>query len=697
MNSITPESLYDLINLDDVRLSSDGTLAVFVRQTVDAATNGYKRNIWIKDLQSDLPAEPFTSGNKDGAPRFSPDGSRLAFASTRDDKAQVYVLNMRGGEAHSIAAHANGVGGFEWSPDGKRIAYLVSVRADERTREDEERQDGAKNVEREAQGQAAAVKDPFVAKQDKERKAHEEALRFDPRAIRRMPYRTGTSFMEEKWSHIYIDDVPSDFSDETPHASKPVRVTEGEDSFDHPTWLPDGSGLISALSREIESPRWYMYTDVVRIGLDKTAEGKPTRTLTRLTQAGYSCYSPQVSPDGQWIAYERSLEDRPGHRIQSVAILPAQTQSADVAPVELTAELDRNVEIVRWHPKSTHLYFTLLKDGHVNLWRVAIGDKKIEQLTALNHDITSFDVDPTGRVVFAAATMQDPSALYVREVDGVVHTLYKPNRNFLAAHELGEIERIQYPSDDYLIEGWVLKPPQYEPGIKYPLVVEIHGGPHVQWTASFPSMFHEWQTLAHKGYMVFFCNPRGADGYGEKFMGANWKDWGPGPMRDVLRGVDELIARGDVDPERMAVTGGSYGGYLTAWIIGHDQRFKAAVAQRGVYNLISMRGTTDIPLFNDFESGFTPWENINSLWEQSPLAHVPNIHTPLLIEHSEQDYRVPMEQAEQLFQALVLLKKPVELLRWPREGHEISRSGEPRHRMQRLQRMIEWFERYVRN
>ncbi len=696
MKSITPESLYDLINLGDVQLSSDGTLAVFVRQTVDAATNGYKRNIWIKDLQSDLPAEPFTSGNKDGSPRFSPDGSRLAFISARGDKAQVYVLQMRGGEAHSIVAHSNGVGGFEWSPDGKRIAYTASGRADERAREDGGE---AWSVERGASDVAPVGKDPFVAKQEKEKYEHEEQLRFDPRTLRRMPYRTGTSFMEDKWAHIYVSEVPSDFSDDAVASDKPgtpVRVTDGEDSFDQPSWLRDGSALISAFTREIEGPRWYMYTDVVRIEWAKAAEAPTQRTLTRLTQPGYSCYSPKVSPDGQWIAYERSLEDRPGHRIQSIALLPADARTADVEPIDLTSALDRSVETVKWHPNSQHIYFTLLKDGNVNLWRVSVSDKKIEPLTALNHDITSFDVDPTGRVVFTAGTAQDPSALYAREVDGIVHILYKPNRKFLEAHELGEIERIQYPSDDHVIEGWVMKPPNYESGTKYSLVVEIHGGPHVQWTPNFPSMFHEWQTLAHQGYIVFFCNPRGADGYGEAFMGANWKDWGPGPTRDVLRGVDELIARGDIDVERMAVTGGSYGGYLTAWIIGHDQRFKAAVSQRGVYNLISMRGTTDIPFFNDFESGFTPWENINSLWEQSPLAHVPNMHTPLLIEHSEQDYRVPMEQAEQLFQALVLLKKPVEFLRWPREGHELSRSGEPRHRVQRLQRMIEWFDRYTK-
>jgi len=695
MKAITPDSFYDLINLSDVQISPDGNTAAFVRQTVDAAGNTYKNNIWVKDLQGDSnrPAEPLTTGSKDSTPRFSPDGKRLAFASSRAEKGQVYMLNLRGGEAHSIASHKNGAGAFEWSPDSKRIAYMASLRADEREHEDTE---AAKPAEpKHENGTSSKREDPFLTKQEKEKREHEERMRFDPRLIKRMPYRTGTNFMEDKWAHIYVTDVPDDFSDEAPREIKPMRVTEGDDGFSLPTWLADSSALISTYSREVENPRWYMYTDVVRIALDKNEAGKPTRTLTRLTKAGYSCYNPQVSPDGQWIAFEHSLEDRPGHRIQSIALLPATAKDAEQEPIDLTASLDHNVDTVKWHPDSQSIYFTLLKDGHVNLWRVSVADKKIEQLTALTQEITSFDVDANGRVVFIAATPQDPCALYVREVDGMVHTLYKPNRKFLEEHEVGDIEHFQYPSDEFTIDGWVIRPPNFESGKKYPLVVEIHGGPHVQWTGSFPSMFHEWQALAHKGYMVFFCNPRGADGYGEHFMAANWKDWGPGPTRDVLRGVDEVIARGDVDPERLAITGGSYGGYLSAWIIGHDQRFKAAVSQRGVYNLISMRGTTDIPFFNDFESGSTPWENINSLWEQSPLAHVPNMHTPLLIEHSEQDYRVPMEQAEQLFQALVLLKRNVQLLRWPREGHELSRSGEPRHRQQRIERMIEWFDKYT--
>jgi dipeptidyl aminopeptidase/acylaminoacyl peptidase len=217
------------------------------------------------------------------------------------------------------------------------------------------------------------------------------------------------------------------------------------------------------------------------------------------------------------------------------------------------------------------------------------------------------------------------------------------------------------------------------------------------WSAATRSMWHEWQTLAQRGYVVFFCNPRGSGGYGECFLSANCGDWGDGPMRDILCGVDLVVARGVIDSERMAVTGGSYGGYLTAWIVGRDHRFKAAVAQRGVYNLISMRGVTDIPAFNDRETGVSPWEDINKIWQLSPLSLAPNVQTPLLLEHSELDYRVPISQAEELYLALRSFKRTVELIRWPREGHELSRSGEPRHRVERVKRIVEWFDMYTTN
>jgi dipeptidyl aminopeptidase/acylaminoacyl peptidase len=256
------------------------------------------------------------------------------------------------------------------------------------------------------------------------------------------------------------------------------------------------------------------------------------------------------------------------------------------------------------------------------------------------------------------------------------------------------VEGIWYPAPDGVeIQGWLIKPPNFDPDKTYPLVVEIHGGPHAMWGPSTKSMWHEWQALAARGYVVFYCNPRGSHGYGYAFADAIHGHWGDADMPDILAGVDYVTSLGFIDSARMAVTGGSYGGFMTSWIIGHDQRFAAAVSQRGVYHLSAFFGYTDVPELIEGEFDGRPWESYEQLWQHSPLAYVEQIRTPLMIIHSEQDFRVPIPEAENLFLALRWLKREVEFVRYPREGHELSRSGEPRHRVDRLNRIIDWFDK----
>jgi len=680
MKPITEESLYDLVTVEDVRLSPDGGRVAFVRQSVDRAGNKYIRNIWMKDIGSDAPARPFTSGGKDASPRWTADGARLGFISGRDGEPKLYAMPVAGGEAHVIASHVNGIRAFEWSPEGNRVAFVALARADERAKEDE------KAAQAESDDQLA--KDAWEVKREKEQREHEDEQRFDPHVLRYYPYRTGTEYMRDRWTHLYVTEVPPAFGEE--FKAKPRRLTDGDLNFGDPVWSADGQAVYSAVTREPESGVLDFYTDIIRLAVAQPADGAP-RTFERLTGAGHTAFSPDVSPDGRWLAFARVNEDRSLYRNTTLALMPA----AGGEVIDLTASLDRSVGAWRWSRDSAWLYFVLIGDGAGNLYRAHVPDGRIEQLTDAAQEITAFDVGPDGRLAFAASTPGDPSALYLREPDGAIRLLYQPNAKFLAEHEVRPAEEVRYESEGYEIQGWVITPPGFDPSQRYPLAVEIHGGPAAMWSAGTRSMWHEWQLLAQRGYVVFFCNPRGADGYGEAFLSGNHRDWGDGPMRDILKGVDALLARGFIDPQRLAVTGGSYGGYMTAWIIGHDNRFAAAVAQRGVYNLISMRGTCDIAFFTDWHFDVTPFDDVEFLWRQSPLAYAPQMQTPLLLEHSELDFRVPIEQAEQLFQALKYLKKPVELVRWPREGHELSRSGEPKHRVERLRRIVDWFERYA--
>jgi dipeptidyl aminopeptidase/acylaminoacyl peptidase len=728
MSPITPESIYDVAELSDVRVSPDGTKVVFVRAQPDRASNASARALWIKDLGNDAPAEPLSGGVKDSTPRWSPDGSRLAFLSGRDGDGKIFVLPMRG-EARVAAAFEKSIEAFEWSRDGARFVFAASNRPDERAAEGAEAEPGD------------------TSKLTKEQKAEADKARIDPRVVDRVPYRLGTAYPDGATRQFYVVDAPPNFREA--FSAKPQRITQMDAGHGSPSWNATGDAIFTTLTREPESPRLYAYHDIVRIPV--SSDGP--QALTRLTAAGFSCFDPQVSPDGRWVAFLRTKEERLGHHVTTLAVIPVD--GGDV--IDLTAEIDRDVKSYVWSRNNEYLYFTIEADGATNLYRVTVpaavgldaelrqatiptgirgrlvedlrlSDRlvialrrvgvrtvgelldfweqggslteevklRIDPLTTGVQDIHSFDVDENGRIVYIASTPNDPSVLYVREPSGAVRALYQPNEAFVRDQALGTVESVRYTSDPYTVQSWVVLPPDFKQGEKYPLAVQIHGGPHLQWSPSYPSMFVEMHMLASQGYVVFFCNPRGSTGYGEVFTSANWRDWGDGPMRDVMRGVDAVIARGYIDESKLCVTGGSYGGYLTTWIIGHTDRFRAAVSQRGVYNLLSVRNTADIPLFFDFEMGLTPWDDAARLWEMSPIAHVREMNTPLLIEHAENDFRVPVEQAEQLFQALAVMKKQVELVRYPREGHEMSRAGEPKHRVDRLRRILEWFDRYCK-
>lgn len=694
MKTITPETLFDLILLDDIQVSPDGTQAAFVRTTVDRSGNKYNRTIWTQRLDTPkTPAQPLTGSVKDGTPRWSPDGARLGFISGRDDKPAVFVLPMQGGEARNVASHPNGIGAFEWSPDGRQVVFTAGMRADECEAEDKMRESGAKSQDTD---EKPAPKDAWDLKRDKEQKQHDEELRLDPRIVSRVPYRTGTTFIEDRYTHIYLADVPASFAE--PNGSKPRRITPNDSTanFNGVQWSVDGKAIYSATSRDPDSGELFLLTDIVRFDTSKKA-----RSYKRLPVKGNTVYGPLPSPDGKWIAFDKSVENKSQYEPGTLCIMPASGKPGEF--IDLTDVLDSPVGAYRWSPDGKYLYFTLLKNGAVNLWRcktpasMSAGEIDLDQLTDADHEISAFDITSDGRVIFIACTPQDPSALFMLDERGRITALYQPNAKLLNDLTLGAVEEIWYESDGRQIQGWLILPPGFNKRKKHPLIVQMHGGPHVMWGAAVRSMWHEFQAMAGAGYAVFYCNPRGSDGYGLEFHHSNRGDWGDGPMRDVLAGVDLLTGRDYIDGKRLCLTGGSYAGYLTAWIIGRDHRFAAACAQRGVYNLVSMRNTTDIPFFNDRETGsITPWDDVAALWNMSPISLVPNVQTPLLIEHSEQDYRVPIEQGEQLFQALKLMKKKVKMIRWPREGHELSRAGEPRHRLLRIESIIEWFNEHTK-
>jgi dipeptidyl aminopeptidase/acylaminoacyl peptidase len=365
---------------------------------------------------------------------------------------------------------------------------------------------------------------------------------------------------------------------------------------------------------------------------------------------------------------------------------------------DLNVELDRSVGGYHWTSDSSGLIFFAGTEGIAPIYHTAVENGEVTTLARGEFKSLWLDVGKDGEVAFVASKPDAPPELYwLPAGEDQYRQMTEFNQAFLDEVYVQPMHELWFttPSGNR-IQGWYMLPVGYEEGKQYPMALHIHGGPHVMWGPSQESMFHEWQTHAGEGYVVFYCNPRGAAGYGESFQKALHGGWGEVAYEDIMAGVDALLEKGFVDESKMAVTGGSYGGYMTAWIVSHNNRFQCAVSQRGVYNLISFTGTSDVPslIFGEFD--VYPWEDHDLLWRHSPVAYAHQIKTPLLIIHSENDFRVPIEQAEQLFSFVRYSGGTVEMWRYPREGHELSRSGEPEHRMSRLRKMTDWFNRYCK-
>jgi dipeptidyl aminopeptidase/acylaminoacyl peptidase len=671
--SITIDDLYALDWIEDVQISPDGQLVAYVRVSVDRANNRYRRAIYLAPTAGGTPRR-FTAGTRqDRQPRWSPDGAALAFVSTRDDeRGQIYLIARDGGEARQITALPNGASDPVWHPDGTQLACLSLVNEAERQAEADP---------------TPAPADAWEQRRAAEARKHADELRNDPMVVTKLPYRSGTSFFDDRRRHIYLLDLPA--ADAPPARAR--RITDGDLHYAPPAWMPDGSALLTTATRDPEADSLFAYYDVLRVPLDG---GSPTA----LTSAGFSYFDPRPSPDGRQIAFLRLHEDRLLAEGTRVAIIPATGGE----PHDLTAHTDLNVEQFHWQPDGNGVLFSAGWHGDAHVYAIGLPGTPTyrdgETLVGGRRIVSDFAVSRDGTIAFVAGSDSDPCNLFVRTPDGNERQLTNLNAELLATRISAPIEELRYTAPDgQTVQGWCLYPPNFDPTQRYPLAVHIHGGPHTMWGPGFRSMWHEWQANAAAGYIVFFCNPRGSDGYGEAWRHAIFGAWGEADMGDILAGVEQMIAHGHVDPTRIAVTGGSYGGYMTTWLISHDDRFCCAVAARGVYNLISHHSTSDAHELIEMEFGGFPWELHEELWDHSPLAHAHKINTPLLLLHAERDFRVPISEAEQLFAFLRRQKKVVELVRYPREGHELTRTGEPNHRADHMRRTLAWFDRYCKN
>jgi dipeptidyl aminopeptidase/acylaminoacyl peptidase len=660
-----------IVDVEDPRVSPDERWIAYVQRTVDRLENGYKSSIWLVATAGGAPVQLTRSG-QDSQPRWSPDSRTLAFTSARGGKPQIYLIHIAepGGEAYPLTAMPNGAAQAAWSPDGKTIAFLSPLDASERSQE----------VSGVAEPPPA---DKLEASQRRERLAQAEARRYDPLRAWRIPYRDGygKTYLDGRYQQIYVIEAAA--------GAQPRRLTDLDADFSAPVWMPDGAHLLTVRPSEHLADEPSRFDAVYRIAV---ADG----AVSLLSHEAYADRSPMPSADSTRIAYVRTPQDRLYTRVPRLAVMP----SSGGPGRDLTLALDRTALDPRWSPDSQSILFRAHSEGSTEIYQIDPNSESIDKVVAAVPgdfiEVQAYDVSPRGGIVYAASTPTTPAEVFWLPAGASqARQLTQANSAFLAERFVQPVHEVRYPSyDGSTVQGWYILPVGYQSGQRYPLIVNIHGGPRIMYSPA-SKMWHEWQFLAAQGYVVFFCNAHGSDGYGQAYQ---QKSYGEVDLPDHLAGVDLLIERGLADPARMAVWGGSYGGYMTAWVVTHTDRFAAAIAERGVYNLLSHYGTTDFPMPTPQEfDNVNPWEDPMLMWKYSPLAYAHQIRTPLLLIHSENDYRVLISEAEQLFTYMRLSGSgPVEMLRFPREGHGLSRNGEPEHRIIRLQALLEWFDRYCK-
>ncbi|HJQ49416.1 MAG TPA: S9 family peptidase [Gaiellaceae bacterium] len=645
-----PEDLYALTSVGDLRLSPDGRRVAYVLNWIDREENGYRAAIWVAPLDGSEEPRQLTSGTRsDSSPRWSPDGRWLAFVSNRDGKdetahAELYVLPADGGEPRRLTDGKEGVESIAWSPDSSQIAF------------------------------ARRVRDEAYEEEDDRRRA--------PRRFTRVFYKLDSvGWTGDRRKHIFVADLEG----------SERQLTNGDCEDGEPAWSPDGARLVFT---SLRGDRWDVELVEALYELEVDADGAEPR---RLTQPDESAGLASFSPDGALIAYVHMPEDGTSPHHSQIAVMRPDGSNRRV----LTASLDRQCGPypVGREPvwDGERITFQIEDGGNVHLYAVAAdGSAEPELVVGGEQTIGLYDLHGD-RLLYTSTTHTRPAELFDR--DGT--QLTSVCDGFVAKCELAEVERFTAVSSDGTeVDAWLVRPPGFDEGKRYPVLLDIHGGPFGQYGTGF---FDEVQVYAGAGYCVLFSNPRGGSGYSEAWgrairgpIDGSGSGWGGVDYEDLMGVVDTALERFDfLDPERLGVLGGSYGGYMTSWIIGHTNRFKAALSERAVNSLVSMFGSSDIGWVFERQFGGDMWDNMDEYLRMSPATYAHEIETPVLIVHSENDLRCNVEQGEHLFTLLRVLGKEVEMLRFPSESHELSRSGSPVHRVLRFEAILEWFGRYL--
>lgn len=664
---LTLDDFWSLRLVSDARVSPDGLSVAYVVARADEESNEMRSAIWLVDLSSGR-ARQITNGEaQDSAPRWSPDGGRLAFVSTRHEKkSQIFIVEAGGGEAVRLTKAQHGAHTPVWAPDGTHICFSSTLPS--------ERQ----KVTRETEW--------FDKHQNADRS---RSLRRQTGLWSRMDMRG----WYENRTHLFV--LPLDGTDEA------RQLTSGDWDALEPDWSPDGE-LIAFVTNDV--PNW----EFTMLTADLRTVRVADETLTTLTNGTLSLGTPSWSPDGSTIAFYGSVQGSSGYENRHVWTV----SRAGGALRDRVPDLDRPCGSAfqgdymahafsrpAWSSDGSTLYFNVLDGGVNSLHALTLSDDSLRRVSSGQGDVQSIGLVPGGALaVCVAATPTRPYEVCTVSLSGGAPApLTASNAKLLSGHATVSPEHIQFRGpNDLDIEGWLYAPPG-TPG-PYPLILNVHGGPNGSWGTTF---YFQAQALAGAGYGVLYLNPRGSGGYGKAF--ADRADWGQLDFQDLMTGLDLVVNRGDADPRRLGVTGISYGGFMTNWTVSHTDRFAAGVAVNGVSNFVTMFGVSDITAvwfqqkYGDHFGG--PFWQDDATWaryrERSPLSHVESIHTPLLLIQAENDYRCPIDQGEQMLTALRVLGQPVELIRFPGCSHAIVNTGTPLQRYLQWAVALDWFDTYV--
>jgi dipeptidyl aminopeptidase/acylaminoacyl peptidase len=709
---VVTSDILKIKTIGQIDISPDGKRVVFVVTSMDKNEKEeyrYNSHLWMIDLEKFTPPLQLTFGERsDSSPVWAPDSTRIAFIRTHESKPQIWILSLEGGEAYRVTSSEFGAHAPQWSPDGTKLLFSASVpewasesgptwlyeRPGRVWRDvpnwQKIEQDKKKNADEKAAASEEAEKtedvpikaDPDGTMEEIRAWLEENASKGDPKVITRTNFQGELQLQSGiNFSHLFVCPAEAD--------AQATQLTKGMQSFYGADWSPDGQSIVCSSVKYKNHPDRTFDSDIWMLKTD----GSEAQLL--LDWEGYMAYYPIFSPDGKTLLFMAADQNDYVYAMRQLATMDLATKE----PRPLTFAFYRSVSGYFWSADGRFVYFISPDQGDFPLFRIPVAGGEVQTIVGGDKGVRDLDVSAQ-RLVYALTEVKNPFEMYVSDPEGKnARQITFFNSDWLKERELvfPEEKWLERP-DGRRIQYWVMPPANQEPGKSYPLAVEIHGGPSAMWGPGEFTLWHEFQLLASRGYGVVYCNPRGSGGYGYDFKKANYRNWGVGPGDDILAVCSEAEKLDWVDPDRLVVTGGSYAGYMTAWLVTQDHRFKAAVAQRGVYEISVFFGESNAYRLVPTHYGGYPWEEEvrTYLDANSPLTHVENIQTPLLIIQSDRDRRAGVIQSEMLYRSLKILKKPVEYVRYPQEGHELSRSGNPKRRMDRLNRILEFFDRFVR-